>query len=77
MSDRGKKMRLSEAVILCQAPLIMVDYVKEKAEKAKVFKKLMGKWLNRQDTARKASLLLDRNPEIKIARTLKDQNNLS
>jgi len=50
----------------------MVDYVKEKAEKAKAIKKLMSKWLLMQGTSRKATLLLDKNPEIKIARALKD-----
>lgn len=65
-------MRLCEAVILFQASLIMVDYVKEKAEKAKAIKKLMSKWLLMQGTSRKATLLLDKNPEIKIARALKD-----
>ncbi len=47
--------------------LIMIDYAKEKAVKTKVLKKLLAKWLGRQDTANKANLLLDKNPDIKIA----------
>jgi hypothetical protein len=44
----------------------MIDYSKEKAEKVKAMKKLMAKWLAMQETARKANLLLAKNPEIKI-----------
>jgi hypothetical protein len=46
--------------------LIMIDYAKEKAVKAKVLKKLLIKWLHRQDTASKANILLEKNPDIKI-----------
>jgi hypothetical protein len=51
--------------------LIMIDYAKEKAVKTKVLKKLLAKWLGRQDTERKANLLLDKNPDIKIAKATK------
>ena len=44
----------------------MIDYAKEKAVKAKVLKKLLIKWLHRQDTASKANILLEKNPDIKI-----------
>jgi hypothetical protein len=44
----------------------MLDSPQEKAEKAKVIKKLMSKWLKVQATERKANLLLSKNPEIKI-----------
>jgi hypothetical protein len=45
---------------------IMIDYAKEKAVKTKVLKKLLAKWLAVQETAGKANLLLDRNPDLKI-----------
>ncbi|HWK02401.1 MAG TPA: hypothetical protein VNS58_02135 [Puia sp.] len=44
----------------------MLDSPQEKADKAKVIKKLMSKWLQVQETERKAALLLSKNPEIKI-----------
>jgi hypothetical protein len=46
--------------------LIMPDSTKEKVEKAKVLRKLMKKWLTRQDTKNKANLLLAKNPEIRM-----------
>jgi hypothetical protein len=49
----------------------MIDYAKEKAIKTKVFKKLLAKWLGMQETAGKANLLLDKNPDIKIAKATK------
>ena len=49
----------------------MIDYQKEKAEKIKALKKLLAKWLRMQETATKANLLLDKNPDIKIAGTAK------
>ena len=48
------------------------NYTKEKAEKTKVIKKLLSKWLLRQDTEDKATLLLLKNPEIKISRALRN-----
>jgi len=51
----------------------MIDYTKEKAEKAKAFKKLMVKWLAMQETESKATMLLARNPEIKIPRAIRDR----
>jgi len=45
----------------------MFDSPKEKAEKAKALKKLVAKWLSVQATARKASVLLTKNPELKVA----------
>jgi len=51
----------------------MIDYSKEKAEKAKALKKLMLKWLAMQETERKATLLLAKNPEIKIPRAIKER----
>ena len=44
----------------------MIDYAKEKEVKTKVLKKLLTKWLAVKETTRKANLLLDKNPEIKI-----------
>lgn len=39
----------------------MNNYTKENLEKAKVFKKLMRKWLTTQETEKKAILLLEKN----------------
>jgi len=39
----------------------MNHYTKENLEKAKVFKKLMRKWLTTQETEKKAILLLEKN----------------
>ena len=44
----------------------MIDSTKEKVEKAKVLRKLMKKWLTTQETQKKASLLLAKNPELKV-----------
>lgn len=49
----------------------MTDYAKEKAEKKKALQKLLAKWLAMQETARKANLLLDKNPDLKISRSIK------
>ena len=43
----------------------MLDSPQQQAEKAKVIKKLMSKWLKDQETVSKATLLLSKNPEIK------------
>ena len=51
----------------------MIDYTKEKAEKAKALKKLMVKWLAMQETECKATLLLAKNPEIKIPKAVKNR----
>ena len=45
----------------------MLDSPQVKAEKAKVIKKLMSQWLKVQATEDKATLLLSKNPEIKLA----------
>jgi hypothetical protein len=52
---------------LRQGVLIMIDHSKQKAEKIKAFKKLMAIWLAMQETADKANLLLDKNPDIKLS----------
>lgn len=51
----------------------MTDYYREKAEKAKALKKLMVKWLAMQETERKATLLLAKNPEIKIPKAVRNR----
>lgn len=51
----------------------MIDYSKEKAEKVKALKKLMAKWLAMQETACKATLVLTKNPEIKIAKAARNR----
>jgi hypothetical protein len=48
--------------------LIMFDTPKEKSEKAKVLRKLMLKWLSVQATEQKATLLLSKNPGIKLSK---------
>ena len=45
----------------------MFDTPKEKSEKAKALKKLMSQWLSVQATEQKASLLLSKNPQLKIS----------
>lgn len=47
----------------------MNHYIKENTEKAKALKKLMKKWLNTQETEKKAVLLLEKNPELKRRRS--------
>jgi hypothetical protein len=63
-------------IIKVKGILIMLDSPQEKAEKDKVIKKLMSKWLKVQETARKASLLLSKNPELKITGTSKSRKAL-
>jgi len=46
----------------------MIDSPKEKAEKLKAIKKLMAKWLRGQATEQKATLLLSKNPELRLPR---------
>jgi hypothetical protein len=43
----------------------MTDPTKLHAEKLKVLKKLVKKWMMTQDTQDKANMLLSRNPQIK------------
>jgi type II restriction/modification system DNA methylase subunit YeeA len=64
---------ISGFIIKVKGILIMLDSPQEKAEKDKVIKKLMSKWLKVQETARKANLLLSKNPELKIAGTGKSR----
>jgi hypothetical protein len=47
--------------------LIMIETTKEKAEKAKALKKLLKKWLTTQETHRKASVLMAKNPELRLS----------
>jgi len=51
----------------------MLDSSQEKAEKARVIKKLMSKWLRTQATENKAHLLLSKNPELKITVTARSR----
>jgi hypothetical protein len=44
----------------------MIDSPKEKAEKLKVIRKLMTKWLRVQSTEQKATIVLSKNPELKL-----------
>ncbi len=46
----------------------MNHYTKENTDKAKVLKKLMRKWLTTQETERKATLIMAKNPELKRKR---------
>jgi hypothetical protein len=55
----------------------MFDSPKEKSEKAKAFKKLMSKWLSVQATERKATLLLSKNPELKLPTPVKKRKSPS
>ena len=47
----------------------MTDTTKENIEKAKALRKLMKKWLNTQETQRKADLVLAKNPGLKIKKS--------
>ena len=42
----------------------MLPSAKEKEEKAKALKKLVRKWLTTQETEKKATILLAKNPEL-------------
>jgi len=44
----------------------MTQPTKENVEKAKVLRKLMKKWLTTQETQKKATLLLEKNPNLKL-----------
>jgi|GEM_PF-681955 len=60
----------------------MFDSPEQKAEKAKVLKKLMSKWLSVQATEGKAHLLLSKNPHIRPSKrkqklSSSDDNRLS
>ncbi|HEY4290134.1 MAG TPA: hypothetical protein VGN00_23700 [Puia sp.] len=44
----------------------MTEPTKENVEKARVLRKLMKKWLTTQETEKKANLLLEKNPELKL-----------
>jgi hypothetical protein len=46
----------------------MLSTTKEKEEKAKALKKLMRKWLTTQETEKKATILLEKNPELQRKR---------
>jgi|GEM_PF-4137153 len=45
---------------------MILDSPQEKADKLKVIKKLMTKWLRVQSTEQKATIVLSKNPELKI-----------
>lgn len=47
----------------------MNHYTRENTEKAKALKKLMHKWLTTQETEKKATLLMAKNPELKRKRS--------
>jgi hypothetical protein len=52
----------------------MFDSPKERSEKAKALKKLMSKWLSVQATEQKATLLLTKNPGLKIPKHARKKN---
>ena len=47
----------------------MTQPTKENLEKAKALRKLMKKWLNTQETQKKADLILAKNPELRPRKT--------
>lgn len=47
----------------------MTEPTKESPEKAKALRKLMKKWLNTQETQKKANLILAKNPGLKIKKS--------
>jgi hypothetical protein len=44
----------------------MFDSPKERAEKAMALRRLMSKWFKKQETQKKAALLMTKNPGLKI-----------
>jgi|GEM_PF-1883359 hypothetical protein len=46
----------------------MIDSPKERAEKAMALRRLMSKWFKKQETQRKANLLMAKNPQLKMWR---------
>jgi hypothetical protein len=42
-----------------------IDSPKEKNDKSKAIKKLVARWIARQETRHKAALLIAKNPEVK------------
>jgi hypothetical protein len=47
---------------------VMLDSTKEKTERERAVKKLIKKWRTTQETKRKASILLEKNPDWKTRR---------
>jgi hypothetical protein len=48
----------------------------EKAERNKIVKILLTRWIAKQETAEKATLLLLKNPQIRLAKSLKQKAGL-
>jgi len=49
--------------------------VEEKIERNKCIKILLTRWIEKKETAGKASLLLSKNPQIKLPKALKQKLN--
>ncbi|HEY4874351.1 MAG TPA: hypothetical protein VIH86_02155 [Puia sp.] len=46
----------------------MTDILQERKERIKSIKKLLGRWILKQETAEKAALLLSKNPHLKLSK---------
>jgi hypothetical protein len=55
---------------------MMIESINEKLERVKVIKQLLSRWIAKQETAKKAHLLLSKNPEIKLAKSLRTKAGL-
>jgi hypothetical protein len=46
----------------------MTDILQERKERIRSIKKLLGRWILKQETAEKAALLLSKNPHLKLSK---------
>jgi hypothetical protein len=49
----------------------MLKTFEEKTDRAKIIKKLLTRWIVKQETAEKAEFLLSKNPHIRMAKALR------
>jgi hypothetical protein len=48
----------------------MTDILQERKERIRSIKKLLGRWILKQETAEKAALLLSKNPQLKLSKSM-------
>jgi hypothetical protein len=54
----------------------MIESSDEKIERVKIIKQLLSRWIAKQETAMKAQLLLSKNPDIKLSKSLRTKAGL-
>ena len=54
----------------------MIEGINEKIERVKIIKQLLSRWIAKQETAQKAQLLLSKNPDIKLPKSLRTKGAL-